>query len=256
MRMFDTLQKYILLAAVFSFIFLVAGKAEAGTLQIGCFATKTAYMDPILRPADPMMHVFFGNKNVKAKSTYSQLVRSKATTCNKGYDTSSYWLPAVWSPGGVNKPKKMTVYYSQGARPVERIPSGLKMIGKRYDFRCGFGKPTRTPPYGCDEKLRIRIHFPNCWNGNSTHHRSLRYRTSFTECPPSHPRMLPITRISVHYGVVKLRKPLLVNMGYRKWENYTSLHGDIFNAGQQPGFTRAIDRCVRSNRGTRAECRP
>lgn len=246
----------ILLAAILSSLLLFAGKAEAGTLQIGCAATKTAYMDPIVRPPDPMMHVFFGNKGVKAKSTYSQLVRSKATTCNRNYDTNSYWVPAVWSPGGVKKPEKITAYYTSGGQRVERIPAGLKMIGHRYDFRCGFGKPTRTAPYGCNEKLRIRIHFPNCWNGKSTHHRSLRYRLSATECPATHPRMLPITRIAIHYGAVNLQKPLLVNMGYRKWEDYTSLHGDIFNAPQEPGFTRAIDRCVRSNVGTKAECRP
>lgn len=237
--------------AIIVMVFMVSAKrAEAAPqLQIGCGVAKIATADPIVRGpiSETHKHVFFGNKSVSHSSTYKSLYNYKATTCNKKYDTSAYWVPVVRHGSDVLRATKATVYYvGTGDRSELRPPPrGIKMIGTRVDFRCGFESPQTTPPYGCSEqKIRIRVHFPNCWNGNSRHQNSTTYSTGLT-CPSNYPYRLPSTRIAIHYdnqGV--LQSPLKISAGSGEWKDYTSMHGDIFNAAQQPNFDSAIQQCV------------
>src|SRR5215203_5790637 len=113
------------------------------TLQFGCDVVKVAAEDPILNPEHPHDHVFYGNMDVNADSTYESLVANKDTSCNLPFATSSYWNPGIKDGTEDNPPKKISLYYfgKNDQTKVQSIPDGLQLIGNKdngkVDYRCG-----------------------------------------------------------------------------------------------------------------------
>ena len=92
-----------------------------GQFRTSCEFSHFAYDDPLLFPRQPgaaHLHMFFGNTDVNAYSTYDTLIDSGGSTCNGGeLNRTGYWHPAIIDPscdlGGacVRIPERIVVYY-------------------------------------------------------------------------------------------------------------------------------------------------
>ncbi|MDH3682791.1 MAG: DUF1996 domain-containing protein, partial [Acidimicrobiia bacterium] len=93
-----------------------------GQFRVACEFSHFAYDDPILKPDLPgasHLHMFFGNTDINAFSTYETMRDSGSSTCNGGeLNRSGYWAPAMIdpdpeAPGGawVRVPERVVVYY-------------------------------------------------------------------------------------------------------------------------------------------------
>jgi len=224
-----------------------------GVFQSGCKLVFTKTMDPFAEelgqdPAHSHLHEFYGNKNIYQGATYSYLVNHPATTCKRQIVSSSYWNPANRDPDGRNQPTRLSFYYTRGGvspSQLHQIPDGAKLYGTKEDFRCGAQSPTQSPPYGCRaDEFRIRVHFPSCWTQQGLKSQAFVYSKGGS-CPSG---SVPIVRLrtAMHYnnkgGV--LRRELKIAAGDGTWQDYTFMHGDAFEANQQPAFNRKIKFCV------------
>ncbi len=113
-----------------------------GQFRIACEFSHFAYDDPILSPGEPggsHLHMFFGNTDINAFTTYETMRDSGASTCNGGeLNRSGYWAPAMMdpdpsAPGGawVRVPERVVVYYkgellANGSNP-EAISGGAQV---------------------------------------------------------------------------------------------------------------------------------
>ncbi|MEM9135397.1 MAG: DUF1996 domain-containing protein [Actinomycetota bacterium] len=95
---------------------------SGGQFRIACEFSHFAYDDPILHPGQPggaHLHMFFGNTDINAFSTYRSMRDTGGSTCNGGeLNRSGYWAPAMIdpdpeAPGGawVRVPERIVVYY-------------------------------------------------------------------------------------------------------------------------------------------------
>ncbi len=178
-----------------------------GQFRVACEFSHFSYDDPLLFPNMPgaaHLHMFFGNTDVNAFSSYDSLVNSGSSTCNgQELNRTGYWAPAVFDgQGNVRIPERVVVYYkgegqSRGASQV--YPEGAAMITHNINtmpgdkggspgkltFACtdNFSTPSgeggNTMPacdgskyknqYGVDDNprvvLEVNIKFPQCWNG-------------------------------------------------------------------------------------------
>jgi Domain of unknown function (DUF1996)/Ca-dependent carbohydrate-binding module xylan-binding len=181
--------------------------AEGGQFRTSCEFSHFAYDDPLVHPGKPgaaHLHMFFGNTDVNAFSTYQSLKNSGGSTCNGGeLNRTGYWAPALFdAAGNVRIPERIGVYYkgyglARGASQV--YPEGAAMIATdlhtvsynaggaegEFSFRCsdqwrGAREPAaNTIPdcdgdrflkeYGVTENpyvmIEMHVKFPNCWNG-------------------------------------------------------------------------------------------
>lgn len=181
--------------------------AEGGQFRTSCEFSHFAYDDPLVHPGKPgaaHLHMFFGNTDVNAFSTYQSLKNSGGSTCNGGeLNRTGYWAPALFdAAGNVRVPERIGVYYkgyglARGASQV--YPEGVAMIATdlhtisynaggaegEFSYRCsdqfrGAREPAaNTIPdcdgdrflkeYGVTENpyvmLEMHVKFPNCWNG-------------------------------------------------------------------------------------------
>lgn len=73
-----------------------------GIFRINCEFDHAAYDDPIVFPGQPgaaHLHMFYGSKNVEARTTFDDLMRSPAAGCSGGtLNRSAYWAPALLAP--------------------------------------------------------------------------------------------------------------------------------------------------------------
>jgi Domain of unknown function (DUF1996)/Ricin-type beta-trefoil lectin domain-like len=175
-----------------------------GTFRTSCEFSHFAYDDPLLYPGQPgaaHLHMFFGNTNVNAYSTYQTLRDSGSGTCNgMELNRTGYWAPALFDAGGnVRIPERIIVYYKgygqangesetypagaamitkRGAQDVHETPTnqgGTKGIYEQLTFQCTDQyRSTPREPFGntipvCTPRanravLEMHIKFPNCWN--------------------------------------------------------------------------------------------
>ena len=128
--------------------------ASPPTLQFACDYLKRASIDPIMDPAVPHVHEFYGNRSVNANSTHNSLRANPATTCRIKEAASSYWHPAFREGGKVRRPLMVRNYYrdingiNRNMRP---IPDGLRNIATEANgnvrYKCGWrGSPRTKPP--------------------------------------------------------------------------------------------------------------
>jgi Domain of unknown function (DUF1996) len=175
-----------------------------GTFRTACEFSHFAYDDPLLYPGQPgaaHLHMFFGNTDVNAYSTYRTLRDSGSGTCNGiELNRTGYWAPALFDArGNVRVPERIIVYYKgygqangesrtyparaamitkQGSQDVHRTPTsrgGTLGIYEQLTFQCTDQyRSTPREPFGntipvCTPRanravLEMHIKFPNCWN--------------------------------------------------------------------------------------------
>lgn len=198
-----------------------------GNFRFICEFSHLAVADPIVFPGQAgrgHLHMFFGNTETDAESTYASLRGSGNSTCAGGpLNRSGYWIPAVIDDKDqVVVPDHFAIYYKgnigAGAkardliRAIRPMPPGLRMIAgydmlsmaqdkeRQFDWYCEKNqvKSDRIPNCAAGEKVGVVLRFPFCWNGkdlDSADHRSHmaygEYTDGVAQCPPSHPVMLP-----------------------------------------------------------------
>jgi len=114
--------------------------STSGYFRVKCEVSHFAYDDPIVFPNQPgraHLHMFFGNSNANAFSTFDSLLNSGTGTCNGAdLNRTSYWVPAMLDPdGNALIPFEVMVYYKNdnfrlnGANElVGPFPDNLRMV--------------------------------------------------------------------------------------------------------------------------------
>ena len=114
--------------------------SNSGYFRVKCEVSHFAYDDPIVHPNQPgraHLHMFFGNTEANAYSTFDSLLNSGTGTCNgEDLNRTAYWVPAMLdSDGNALIPFEVMVYYKNdnfrlgGANElVEPFPDNLRMI--------------------------------------------------------------------------------------------------------------------------------
>ena len=175
---------------------------NSGYFRVKCEVSHFGYDDPIVHPNQPgraHLHMFFGNTEANAFSTFESLLNTGTGTCNgEDLNRTAYWVPAMLdSEGNALIPDQIMVYYKNdnfrlnGANElVEPFPDNLRIIAgnpaatspqtdftgawriqNAVSFSCG-------PPYRSDDRkqalipdcagsgnqLEMQIAFPQCFN--------------------------------------------------------------------------------------------
>jgi hypothetical protein len=172
----------------------------AGSFRAACEVSHFGYDDPIVYPGQPgaaHLHMFIGNTDTNAYSTYDTILNSGGSTCNGGeLNRTAYWVPAMFDgKGNIVAPTRIGFYYktegTAGIGKVPYYPEGLRMIADRHNntqgnldastFRCNnmfngaksdpsatiptcFSPPKNGAFVGALEML---IQFDYCWNGKT-----------------------------------------------------------------------------------------
>jgi Domain of unknown function (DUF1996) len=178
-----------------------------GTFRTSCEFSHFAYDDPLVFPNKPgaaHLHMFWGNTDVNAYSTYDTLHNSGSGTCNgMELNRTGYWAPAMFdAQGNVRIPERIIIYYkgyglANGKSNV--YPPKAAMIANdkilktpdnaggapgEMSFMCSDQyRGDRTPaemtisvcdgsrwekvygPGAARSTLEMHVFFPNCWNG-------------------------------------------------------------------------------------------
>lgn len=235
-----------------------------GSFQVACRSSHANFDDPIVSPGKvgaAHHHDFFGNRTTNAYSTRASL-RGEATTCSRPGDTAAYWTPSLYNDGKRVKPDRMIAYYRttriKNVRSIQPFPAGLRMIAgshmatpgnpqstRHVSWKCGDGLDgTARPPARCGDLLRLRIEFPNCWDGrnlDSANHKShMTYAPSGGRgCPSSHPVAVPSLHLNFKWKVTgSLRNVELSSGGVH------SGHADFFNSWNQDAQARLVRQCL------------
>ena len=175
---------------------------NSGYFRVKCEVSHFAFDDPIVFPNNPgraHLHMFFGNTETNAYSTFESLSDTGTGTCNgEDLNRSAYWVPAMLdSLGNALIPDQIMVYYKNdnfrlnGANElVEPFPDNLRIIAgnpaatspqtdftgawqaqKAISFSCG--SPYRSDDRkqalipdcsGSGNQLEMQIAFPQCFN--------------------------------------------------------------------------------------------
>jgi hypothetical protein len=109
---------------------------EGGQFRAACEFSHFAYDDPIVSPGKPgqaHLHMFWGNTDVNAYSTYDSLINSGSSTCNgQEMNRTGYWAPAMFdNQGNVRIPERIIVYYKgygQARDEAVAYPPGAAMV--------------------------------------------------------------------------------------------------------------------------------
>ena len=245
-----------------------------GNFRTVCEVSHFAHDDPIVYPGEPDMahlHMFFGNTEADADSTYSSLRTTGGSTCEGGpINRTGYWVPAMFDGNGqVVAAEIIVVYYKGGAsggslarmqeaiRNVQPLPNGLRMIagapGGRMSSRCADGSGQGpTIPDGCPagQDLIASIDFPNCWDGrnlDSANHRSQMayklYVNGIHQCPSSH----PVELVHISENITYSAAPDIGNWSISSDMGAapgSTLHADWFGAWDPTVMMRWHNNCI------------
>ncbi|MEM9131686.1 MAG: DUF1996 domain-containing protein [Actinomycetota bacterium] len=180
---------------------------NSGFFRVRCEFSHFAYDDPIVFPGEPgraHLHMFFGNTDANAYSTFDSLLNSGTGTCNgEDLNRTAYWIPAVLdADGNALIPREIMVYYKNdnftynGANElVEPFPDNLRMIAgnggatspqlqrtgghsgsiPEIRFVCSWPYAASGDQYqalipdcsGRGMNMEMQIAFQNCWNPES-----------------------------------------------------------------------------------------
>ena len=180
---------------------------NGGQFRAGCEFSHFAYDDPLVHPGRPgasHLHMFFGNTDANAFSTYKSLIDSGSSTCNgQELNRTGYWVPAMFDgAGNVRIPERIVVYYKGqglGRENAEPYPEGAALLAltdvnaigaaaggardeSKFSFVCSdnFSDVSLSPANvipDCDGDhfrtrgderrvvLEMNVKFPQCWNG-------------------------------------------------------------------------------------------
>jgi hypothetical protein len=109
---------------------------NVGTFRTACEFSHFAYDDPLVHPGKPgaaHLHMFWGNTDVNAYSTYNTLKDTGSSTCNgMELNRTGYWAPAMFdAKGNVRIPERIIVYYKGNGLAngtAEVYPAGAAMV--------------------------------------------------------------------------------------------------------------------------------
>lgn len=242
-----------------------------------CFYSHRAPDDPIVAPNAPggsHSHDFFANTSTNDASTYETLLAHGMTSCNRVGDTAAYWAPSLLVDGAILQPQRINAYYRPGGKDpasIQAFPAGLKVIAgdskatSPQDLRIvSWGcaatadgmpavAPSATPvtcPFdaalrGAQGGLKIRIRFPDCWNGvdlDSADHKSHMAYSRRGACPSTHPVPVPQINMNVVY-------PTAGGPGVVLASGNSALtgHADFFNAWDQATLEMLVENCLNAS---------
>ena len=203
---------------------------DSGYFRVKCETSHFAYDDPIVFPNQPgraHLHMFFGNTNANAYSTFDSLLNTGTGTCNgEDLNRTAYWIPAMLdNQGNALIPDQIMVYYkndnfrrNDANELVSPFPDNLRMLSGKasatepqtdysgdsrsqpiISFSCGPAyrsndvRQALIPDcYGSDQ-LEMQIAFPQCVN-EAAGYQPDQSHVSYSEngyygvaCPDSHP---------------------------------------------------------------------
>lgn len=245
--------------AVSGFQHVVQG--SVAQFVVRCAFSHAAMDDPIVFPGDPgasHRHDFFGNRGTNAYSTPDSMLGAD-TSCQQALDTAAYWAPSLFDHGAPVSPQGADVYYRPGPQidptTVVPYPHGLVMISGNHmatapqstrfvGWACGSGGDPQVEVPVCpeDAPLRLKVVFPDCWNGvdlDSADHRSHMAASVGGHCPSSHPVAVPQLQLTVRYPVWGEGHSLTLASG-----SLYSGHADFVNAWDQAELTRQVQLCL------------
>ena len=244
-----------------------AAAGTFGSMQVVCRSSHTNSDDPIVYPGQPgaaHQHDFFGNTSTDAFSTEASLA-GKPTTCSRPGDTAAYWTPTLLNNGRRVVPDRLIAYYRtrriSDLSSIRPFPPGLKMIAGSgaatasnpqptsfTNWNCGDGvQGTATVPASCSLPLRLRIEFPNCWNGrdlDSADHKShMAYagQGGVRGCPSSHPVPVPSLELNFRWKISGSLSGVSLSSG-----GVHSGHADFFNSWDQAVLAQLVRDCLNS----------
>jgi len=208
--------------------------STSGAFRITCGISALKFDDPVVYPGEPWrshLHLFAGNTDVDAFSTAESLRTSGNSTCRGGiFNRSSYWVPALLD--------------MRTSRPV--FPAAFQIYYKSGDFNTKGSSDGRTvngvfvpwqPP------VKFQDHKSHMHYGVSVPNAGDPRNWSHSECPASHPVVLPKVSYEISFKVTETVKDWrLVSDVYAltKPAGYSS-HGDWFGAWlEQPWRARCI----------------
>ena len=239
------------------------------SLAFDCNYNATKVVDPFVDPNHK--HDFYGSKPIYENTTYRDLLRNEATSCDVRSTHAAYWNPQVREAGNeVQTPGGISVYYQDLNNDDARMqlhPQGAQMIAKEQNgqvrYRCG-GRNSRIVkevPYGCKEKYRIVLTFPNCWSGSGVGPEQFKFVKEYqgrVNCRGAYPVRMPDFRMAIHYPNKdnRLERPLEFSAGGGHWEGASFAHADRFGADTD-AFRRLERRCFLNkphNVRTPSEC--
>jgi hypothetical protein len=241
--------------------------ASPPTLLFGCEYLKRKAIDPIVDPAVPHVHEFYGNRSVNANSTYNSLKAKRATTCRINEATSSYWHPAFREGGKVQRPRFIRNYYRDfnGIDPNMRpIPNGLQIIATEANgnvrYKCGLHGSSKTaPPVGCTKPWSVAFELPNCWNPKAGRGPNSA-KFGALSCPSTHPYQFPNLRMEVVYprpADGRLSRPVEVSMGGGEWGlAIQHAHADRMDGDPDAFNTKWLGPCVLNTTSSPSFCSP
>ncbi len=238
-----------------------------GAFQVACRFSHTNSDDPIVYPGKvgaAHQHQFFGNRTTNAHSTRASLL-GEATTCSRPGDTAAYWTPSLLNNGQRVTPDRLIAYYRSSrikdVKTIKPFPRNLRMIAGSHmgsaanpqstefvSWKCGDGLDgTAKPPASCGDLLRLRIEFPNCWDGrnlDSADHKShMTYAPSSGRgCPTSHPVAVPSLHLNFKWKVSGPLSGVALSSG-----GVHSAHADFFNSWNQDAQAQLVRQCLNSS---------
>ncbi|MGH1488394.1 MAG: DUF1996 domain-containing protein [Acidimicrobiales bacterium] len=171
----------------------------SGYFRVKCEVSHFAYDDPIVFPNQPgraHLHMFFGNTEAHAYSTFDSLLNSGTGTCNgEDLNRTAYWVPAMLDgDGNALIPFEIMVYYKndnyllQGANElVDPFPNNLRMIAGNAAATSPQTTPSGNPgslpvvSFNCGpayQNNQLQPLIPDC-SGNAN---SLEMKVAFRQC--------------------------------------------------------------------------
>jgi Domain of unknown function (DUF1996) len=243
----------------------------SGNFRFLCSFSHLSYDDPIALPGQPgasHLHMFFGNSQADANSTYDSLRASGDGSCAGGaVNRSAYWTPAMLDGAGKVVVADLAVIYYKGSfgglsgiSQIPTMPNGLRMIAgynmadagaqphmywycesKGPQQQAG-AAPTAMVSCPAGDHVIARQEFPPCWDGvnlDSADHRShMSYvvydpNTGAGACPATHPVHLPEYTIAVYWrsdGAVGSWKLSSDTMAGMTHAPGSTFHSDWFGA--------------------------
>lgn len=228
---------------------------------VRCAFSHSATDDPIVFPGDPgasHRHDFFGNRTTDAFSIAESMLGAD-TSCQQALDTAAYWSPTLFDHGRPVVPQGADVYYRPGPRidpaSVQPYPHGLVMISgdamatepqstKFVGWACGSGGDPQVDAPKCppDAPLRLKVVFPDCWNGrdlDSVDHRSHMAASVDGRCPATHPVAVPQLQLTVRYPIHGDGHDLNLAPG-----SMLGGHADFMNAWDQRELVSQVRLCL------------
>ncbi len=270
----------VLVAALVTVPVQQAQASSPGWITL-CAATHRLSDDPIVYPRQPgasHLHQFFGNRSVKASSTYDSMLGG-STSCGTTNDKAGYWVPALYEDGRYINPiglradgkaTRTSFYYRadnvsssyKAAHPVQSFPRNFRMIagtahahsvaeqpklGKEIYWGCSDNSTGKLKlPQSCSSgAITLHVGFPNCWNGKATGTNdtpNVTYPSSGV-CPRTFPRVLPRVIYRIEYPVGKTTGAITLSSG----PSY-SIHADFWNTWRQVTLNRLVGTCLRGGR--------